>query len=481
MKKLENIEFEEVFKNFEMINKIPRCSKEEEKISNFLKEWAKERNFEVIQDEALNIIIKKPATDDSKSKSTLILQGHMDMVCEKNADKEHDFSKDPIELVIQEDYIYADNTTLGADNGIAVAMFMTILESNNIKHPNLEMLITTDEESGMTGVLNLDPSNLKGKTLINLDSEGEGVFTAGCAGGGRLSLKIKKELKDSSFNNTYKIFVHGLSGGHSGVDIDKDKANSNKILGRILYGIENHIDVQKICGGSKTNAIPREADAIIKTDEYKIVNDIIKTLEKEIKNEYQDSDPNIVIEIEKVNTDIKKVFKDETKKKIIRGINLIKNGPLKKSTEIELVISSNNLGVIREDDNYIELVCAPRSSVESILRNFRHQIAQLSEVLDVEYVEEDFYPGWEYAKESYIRDLCKKTYKETFGKEAQIIAIHAGLECGFLSEKINELDAISFGPNMHDIHTPNEHLSIESTQRSYRLLCNILENYKKQI
>jgi len=215
--------------------------------------------------------------------------------------------------------------------------------------------------------------------------------------------------------------------------------------------------------------------------EYKIVNDIIKTLEKEIKNEYQDSDPNIVIEIEKVNTDIKKVFKDETKKKIIRGINLIKNGPLKKSTEIELVISSNNLGVIREDDNYIELVCAPRSSVESILRNFRHQIAQLSEVLDVEYVEEDFYPGWEYAKESYIRDLCKKTYKETFGKEAQIIAIHAGLECGFLSEKINELDAISFGPNMQDIHTPNEHLSIESTQRSYRLLCNILENYKKQI
>src|SRR6056297_2261154 len=221
MKKLENIEFEEVFKNFEMINKIPRCSKEEEKISNFLKEWAKERNFEVIQDEALNIIIKKPATDDSKSKSTLILQGHMDMVCEKNSDKEHDFSKDPIKLVIKDDYIYGDDTTLGADNGIAIAMFMSILESNDIKHSNLEVLITTDEESGMTGVLKLDSSNLDGKTLINLDSEVEGELTAGCAGGGRLGLKIKKDFKDSSINNTYKIFVHGLSGGHSGVDIDK--------------------------------------------------------------------------------------------------------------------------------------------------------------------------------------------------------------------------------------------------------------------
>jgi len=479
MKKLENIQYAEVFKNFEMINKIPRCSKEEEKISNFLKEWAEERGFEVIQDKALNIIIKKPATDGSKSKSTLILQGHMDMVCEKNADKKHDFSKDPIELVIKDDYIYADNTTLGADNGIAVAMFMTILESNKIKHPNLEILITTDEESGMTGVLNLNPSNLKGKTLINLDSEGEGIFTAGCAGGGRLSLKIKKELKDSAFNNTCRIFVHGLSGGHSGVDIDKEKANSNKVLGRILYGIEKYIDLEKIYGGSKTNAIPREAGAVIKTDEYEIVKNTIETLEKEIKNEYQTTDSNICIRIEKINSDLKEVFTDETKKKIIRGINIIKNGPLKKSTEIKLIISSNNLGVIREDDNYVELVCAPRSSVESVLRNFRHQMAQLSEVLDVEYAEGDFYPGWEYAKESYIRDLCKKTYKKTFGDDAQVIAIHAGLECGFLSEKINGLDAISFGPNMEDIHTPNEHLSIKSTQRAYKLLCNILESYKK--
>jgi len=201
MKKLENIEEEKVFKNFEMINQIPRCSKEEEKISNFFKKWAEERNLEVIQDEALNIIIKKPASDESKSNSTLILQGHMDMVCEKNADKDHDFSKDPIKLVIKDDYIYGDDTTLGADNGIAVAMFMTILESNDIKHSNLEVLITTDEESGMTGVLKLDPSNLNGKILINLDSEVEGELTAGCAGGGRLGLKIKKDFKEKTKRN----------------------------------------------------------------------------------------------------------------------------------------------------------------------------------------------------------------------------------------------------------------------------------------
>ncbi len=479
MKKLENIQGEKVFKNFEMINQIPRCSKEEEKISNFLKEWAEERDFEVIQDEALNIIIKKPATDKSKSNSTLILQGHMDMVCEKNADKEHDFSKDPIKLVIKDDYIYADNTTLGADNGIAVAMFMTILESNDIKHPNLEVLITTDEESGMTGVLNLDPANLKGKTLINLDSEGEGIFTAGCAGGGRLSLRIKKDYRDSKFNNTYKIFVSGLSGGHSGIDIDKEKANSNKILGRVLYDIEEYIDINEIYGGSKTNAIPREATVVIKTDELEVITNIINKLSEEVKNEYQTTDPNLDISIELVKTNNKKVFSDETKKKLIRGINLIKNGPLKKSTEIDLVICSNNLGVIKEDENYIELICAPRSSTKSVLKRFRQEMKQLSQVLDVEYVEGDFYPGWEYSSESYIRDLCKKTYKETFKNKAEVIAIHAGLECGFLSEKISDLDAISFGPDMQDIHTPNEHLNINSTQRTYKLLCNILENYEK--
>ncbi|MDW7667446.1 MAG: aminoacyl-histidine dipeptidase [Bacillota bacterium] len=479
MKKLENIQYEKVFKNFEKINKIPRCSKEEEKISNFLKGWAQERNLEVIQDEALNIIIKKPSTDENKSNSTLILQGHMDMVCEKNSDKEHDFSQDPIKLVIKDDYIYGDDTTLGADNGIAIAMFMSILESNDIKHSNLEVLITTDEESGMTGVLKLDPSNLNGKTLINLDSEVEGELTAGCAGGGRLSLKIRKDFKESTFNNTCKIFISGLSGGHSGIDIDKEKANSNKILGRLLYIIEEYIDIKELYGGSKSNAIPREAAVVVKTDNLEVIADKLSVLIEEIKKEYQISDPNIDIRIEKVRSDDRKVFSDETKKKLIRGINLIKNGPMKKSTEIDLIIFSNNLGVIKEDDKYIELICAPRSSMESVLKNFRGEMEQLSQVLDVEYIEGDFYPGWEYASESYIRDLCKKTYKETFNNEAEVSAIHAGLECGFLSEKIDNLDAISLGPNMFDVHTPNEHLSIESTQRTYKFLCNILENYNK--
>lgn len=479
MGKFDNIKAEKVFKNFEMINQIPRCSKEEERISNFLKEWAEKRNFEVVQDEAKNIIIKKPATDPTSKDATVILQGHMDMVCEKNSDKVHDFSKDPIKLVIKEDYIYADNTTLGADNGIALAMFMAILESEDISHPNLEVLITTDEETGMTGVLNLDPSNLKGKTLINLDSEEEGQLTAGCAGGGRLSLKINKDFKESNLKKACKIFIGGLSGGHSGIDIDKERGNSNKLLGRILYEIEDEVDLKEVFGGSKTNAIPREAEAVVLTDNYDVVSKKVNALAELIKKEFQVTDPNLSVKIQEVDVEDKKVLTDEIKKKVIRGINLIKNGPMKKSTEIDLIIFSNNLGVVKENDDSIELICAPRSSIESVLKNFRHEMKQLSQALDIEYNEGNFYPGWEYASQSYIRELCKKTYKETFGDEAEVSAIHAGLECGFLSEKIENLDAISFGPNMYDVHTPDEHLSIGSTQRTYKLLCNILENYGK--
>lgn len=479
MKEFNNLEAENVFKNFEIINQIPRCSKEEEKISNYLKSWAEEKNLQVIQDDAKNIIIKKPATDDAKKNSTVILQGHMDMVCEKNSDKNHDFSKDPIEFVIKDDYIYADRTTLGADNGIAVAMFMSILESNDILHPNLEVLITTDEESGMTGVLNLNPEDLEGNTLINLDSEGEGIFTAGCAGGGRLSLDINPGRKKSDYNNAYKLFVYGLSGGHSGVDIDKEKANSNKLLGRVLYAVKDEIDLKSISGGSKSNAIPREAKAVVLTDDINLVEKKIKDLLDEIKKEYQITDPNIDIKVEPYDIDDKEVYDDKTKSKIISAVNLIKNGPIKKSTEIDLVITSNNLGVVKEEENKIKLECAPRSSVESNLRYFRDEMKQLAEVLDVDYEEGDFYPGWEYATTSYIRDLCVDTYKKINDKDPEVIAIHAGLECGFLAEKIKGLDAISFGPNMYEIHTPNEHLSIKSTQKTYKLLCEILKNYQK--
>src|SRR6056297_957532 len=479
MEELKNIEAERVFENFKNINQIPRCSKNEEKISNYLKNWAEEKNLEVIQDKAYNIIIKKSATDEKKKNSTLILQGHMDMVCEKNGDKEHDFSKDPIDFVVKDDYIYADRTTLGADNGIAVAMFMSILESNEISHPNLEVLITTDEESGMTGVLNLNPKHLEGNTLINLDSEGEGIFTAGCAGGGRLSININTHKKDSVYNNAFRIFVHGLSGGHSGVDIDKEKANSNKLLGRILYKIKDEIDLKSISGGSKTNAIPREAEAVILTDNRDLVENKINNHLELIKKEYQVTDPNINFKLEPFDSDNKKVYTDETKLKIISALNLIKNGPMKKSTEIELVITSNNLGVVKEEDNKVELICAPRSSVESNLIYFTDEMKQLTELLEAEYSEGEFYPGWEYSQNSYIRDLAVKTYKKINNKDPEVIAIHAGLECGFLAEKIEGLDAISFGPNMYDIHTPNEHLSISSTQKTFNLLCEIIRSYEK--
>jgi dipeptidase D len=269
---LKDLKPEKVFYYFEEISKIPRCSNHEKRISEFLYNWAKEKNLEVSQDKALNILIKKKASKGYENSPTVILQGHMDMVCEKNMDTQHDFSKDPLQLRIVDDYIYATGTTLGADNGIAVAFAMAILDSDDIVHPPLEVLITTDEENGMTGVENLDTKNINGKILINLDSEDEGIFTAGCAGGGRVKLMIPVEYKAPNYSNFYKLSIKGLKGGHSGVDIDKERGNSIKLLGRVLYNLKDEIEISSIIGGSKDNAIPRESQAIISCKEEEDLN-----------------------------------------------------------------------------------------------------------------------------------------------------------------------------------------------------------------
>ncbi len=476
---LEGLKPERVFYYFEEITKIPHGSKNEKQISDYLYELSKSKGWEVIQDESLNIIIRKPASKGYENSPMVLLQGHMDMVCEKNEGVEHDFEKDPLKLRIIDGQLYATETTLGADNGIAVAMILAIFEDDELAHPPLEALITVDEEMGMTGVKKLDGTLIKSKHLINIDSEQEGVLTAGCAGGGEVLFKVPAVRTKSNMKDAFMIKVSGLSGGHSGADVHKEKGYSTKLMARLLYDLSDEIELVSFNAGSKPNAIPREAKAVIKTDNLDNLKQKIEKWNKIFKNEYSFTDPDVTVSFEKVE-DVSEVLTKETAKKVIACINIAPVGVLSRSTVIDLVISSNNLGIVKTDEKYIIIDCHPRSSVMSILTDsFEPAMKQLAEYLDIEFSSGGFYPGWEYAKVSKIRDICAQTYKELTGKDAHIEAIHAGLECGYLLEKCKSLvDAVSIGPNMADIHSPNEHLDIKSVENTFNYLCEVLKNIK---
>ena len=476
MRILEGLKPEKVFYYFEEISQIPRGSGNEKQISDYLYDLAISKGWEAIQDEHLNIIIKKPASKGYENAPAVMLQGHMDMVCEKNEGVEHDFEKDPIKLRIKDGYIYATDTTLGADNGIAVAYVLSVLDSVQ-EHPALEVLITTDEEKGMTGAHNLDGSLFKSKYLLNLDSEEEGVFTSGCAGGSQIDFKIPVKFQNTK-GKAFKISVKGLSGGHSGVDIHKEKGNANKILGRILYDLIDDVELSSIGGGSKTNAMPREANAVVTTDNLDKVSKKLNKWNEILKNEYTFTEPNVMVTLTDLNKEVFPLEK-EIYKKTAALINLIPVGVLSRSTAIDLVISSNNLGVITMDEKCITLFNHPRSSVETLLtEGFIPAMEQLASILDVECEQGSHYSGWEYAKQSEIRDICIETYRDMFKKEPVVGAIHAGLECGLLMDKIPGLDAISMGPDGYDAHSPNEHVSIGSVGNIYNLLCEILKRMK---
>ncbi len=474
---LEGLKPEKVFYYFEEISQIPRGSGNEKEISDYLYNLAKLKGWEVIQDEWLNIIIKKPATEGYENAPTVMLQGHMDMVCEKNEGVEHDFEKDLIKLRIIDGSIYAAETTLGADNGIAVAYALAILDSDDVPHPALEVLITTDEEKGMTGAEKVDGSIFESRYLLNLDSEEEGVFTCGCAGGCGTKFRIPVKYQEIK-KHAYKIIIKGLFGGHSGTDIEKERGNANKILGRILYDLYDDIELISIKGGSKENAIPREAQAVIAPDNIESVSQKVSEWNEILKSEYSFTDPSVAVMLEDLNYESYPLDKDIFKK-VVSAINLIPNGALSRSTAIDLVISSNNLGVITQDEQFITLFSMTRSSVKTLMtQNIAFVMKQIGEALDIECIVGGYYPGWEYAKESQIRDICIETYREMYGDEPVVGAIHAGLECGLLMEKIHGLDAISMGPDAYDVHSPNEHISIESTENVYNLLCNILKRIK---
>ncbi|MEL7647169.1 MAG: aminoacyl-histidine dipeptidase [Sedimentibacter sp.] len=474
---LKGLKPERVFYYFEEISKIPRGSGNEKQVSDYLLNLSRNQGWEAMQDENLNIIIKKTASKGYENSPKVMLQGHMDMVCEKNENVNHDFEKDPIKLRIIDGHIYGTETTLGADNGIAVAMSLAVLESEELKHPALEVLITTDEEKGMTGAQNLDGSLFKSKILLNLDSEGEGVFTAGCAGGCEIQFKIPAAYHADK-REAYRLSIKGLQGGHSGVDIHKERGNANVLLGRVLYDLYEYADLVSIQGGSKTNAIPRESHAIITAEYIDQVKNIIEIWNGILKKELAFTDPDVEVCLEITDT-MEAPLEKHIYNKVLSAVNLIPNGVLSRSTVIDLVIRSNNLAVISSDEHFIQIICHARSSVESLLTNgFIPAAKQLAEALSMECEVGALYPGWEYAKESAIREICIETYREMFGKEPVVAAIHAGLECGLLMGKIPGLDAISMGPDAYDAHSPNEHVSIKSVENIYNLLCRILEKIK---
>ncbi|APF25052.1 aminoacyl-histidine dipeptidase [Clostridium butyricum] len=485
MKKIENVKFDRIFYHFEQISKIPRGSGNEKAISDYLLDFGKSLGLECIQDAALNIIIKKPASIGYENAPAVIIQGHMDMVCEKNSDKEHDFEKDPINLVVKGDYIYADRTTLGADDGIAVAYAMTLLEDNTIEHPAIEVLLTTDEEAGMSGAMALQPHYINGKIVLNLDSEEEGKLLVSCAGGIRTKSILPIEWIDKK-NDTiaYNIVIRGLKGGHSGMEIHLGRGNSNKLMGRLLKNIDKELDFNLVSlnGGSKNNAIPRESSSIItisQKDERKLL-DIKRRVFEELKNEFSKKDPNLRVHLLEVEESVDKVFSDDSTKKAVDLLYMYPNGVNTVSSDIQgLTESSTNLGVVTTLENSIEYDSTARSSISSLKDEIVTRSKCITEILGGKLVTESSYPEWPYKTDSKIREVCKDVYERMYEKTSEIVAIHAGVECGLFKEKLgNDVDMISFGPDIIDIHTPNEHISISSVERCYEYLLEVLKEIK---
>ena len=475
---LNNLNPSLVFKYFEEISQIPRGSGNEKEISDYLYKFAKDLNLEVVQDDYLNIIIKKPATKGYENCPGVILQGHMDMVCEKNKDVDHDFEKDPIELKIVDDMIYANGTTLGADNGIAVAMSLAILASNDLAHPALEVLITSNEEAGMTGAMGLDGSIFNGKYIINLDSEEEGYLLVSCAGGNRSYVTLPLTFKPIAEDKQVLLLeVKGLLGGHSGMDIVKQRANSNVTMGRILNSLGVEFDLVEVNGGSKNNAIPRECEAkiVVNKDQVDALKNSVSKIEEILKHEFRSTDANLQVVVSESNAD--KALSDDCKSKVILLLNLIPNGIQTQSMEIEgLVESSTNLGVVKTENNIMSFESAVRSSVATLRENINNKTKLIADYVGANFENTDGYPAWEYAKDSKLEQLCIDVYEKLTGKKPIITAIHAGLECGLLLDKMPGCEAISMGPDMFEVHTPNEHVSITSIKNVWDYLVKVLES-----
>ena len=476
-KRLAGLEPASVFGYFEEICSIPHGSRNTKQISDYLVSFAKSHDLRYIQDDADNVIIFGDATPGYEDHPAIILQGHMDMVCEKDADCTIDMATEGLDVTHDGNVVFARGTTLGADNGIAVAMGMAILADKTIPHPPIELLITSDEEIGLLGAAAADLSELKGKALINLDSEGEGIFTVSCAGGCVANIGLPVE-RHAVYGPCIRLVVDGLQSGHSGADIHRNRANANKVMGEFMSRIQKLMPLclTSLAGGAKDNVIPASCQATLVAMGINLerINDIAEQLQSEIREQYDEL--NATVQAFDVDALGGNSLSTQSTAKVINLLCAAPNGVQTWSQDIEgLVQTSLNMGVVKLGERF-NVTLSVRSSVNSEKQELLDQLKRLAEMFEADYAEDGAYPAWEFKKESRLRDVMVATYKNLFDKDAKVEAIHAGLECGLFTEKIPGLDCVSIGPQMHDIHTSRERLEIGSTQRTWEFLLAVLKN-----
>lgn len=466
-----------VFHYFEKLCSIPHGSGNTKQISDYLVSFAQKQGIDYMQDEWNNVILFQPGTAGYADHPPVILQGHMDMVCEKDADCGIDFLHDGLDVTHDGEFVFAKGTTLGGDDGIAVAYAMALLADRSIPHPPLEIIITVDEETGMFGANGIDLSMLKGRKLINLDSEDEGIFTVACAGGARASIQLSGERR-AVYGPCIRLTVDALAGGHSGVEIHRNRANANKVMGEFLRRVRALMPLcmTAFSGGSKDNAIPRSCRCTLVAMGIGLerINDIAAQLQAEIREQYDE--PEVLIFADDVDALGGNALTAEATDQVIDLLCELPNGVQSMCADMpELVQTSLNLGIARLEDEGMKLTSSVRSSVNAEKRELLEKLASLAEKYGGGFSSVGDYPAWEYRADSALREQMVKTYRQMFGAEPQVVAIHAGLECGLLSEKLPGLDCVSIGPQMHDIHTSREKLDIASTKRTWEFLLAVLK------
>lgn len=469
---IKNLQPSEVFANFYELSRIPRESGNEKGVSDFLVQFAKDRKLEVIQDEALNVIIRKKASKGYEDRPTVALQGHMDMVCVKEDDSDHDFEKDPIELKIEDGWLTANGTTLGGDDGIGVAFIMGILDDDSLEHGPIEAIITTGEETSMVGANAIDLSQLKAKYLINIDSEEEGVLTIGCAGGLDLEIEFKKEYEKAQ-GDFIEINLAGFEGGHSGMEIDKFRCNAIKNLARLLHNIEG-VKIADIKGGVKRNAIPTTAYALVSVkDRDEAITEIEKRI-GEILNEYKDSDPKGTITVKKAQYE-GEVISQKASKDIIDAIFVLPDGLYKKYKDN--IVTSSNLGLLENREDTVMFHSMIRSEVDSAKANRAEIAIEIIKRFGGSYQITNQYSGWQ-REESSLIGLANETWKQIHGDDLIIGTTHGGLECGLFKKEIPHVEMISFGPEIEGAHSPAERCNIQSVANNYKFLVELLKKIK---
>ncbi|WP_316814744.1 aminoacyl-histidine dipeptidase [Pedobacter nyackensis] len=478
--KVESLEPRSLWRNFVALNAVPRASKKEERVIAFMVAYGKQLGLETIKDHIGNVVIKKPATEGMENKQTVVLQSHLDMVHQKNGDSDFDFDNQGIDMYVDGDWVKAKGTTLGADNGIGVAAIMAILAADDIAHPALEALFTIDEETGMTGAKQLDPSNISGTILLNLDTEEDNELTIGCAGGIDTTTVYKYKQHPIEQNSTaFKVSIKGLKGGHSGMDIHKGRANANKLMNRLLYNGGKVLDLQLSTfeGGSLRNAIPREANAVVAVSKYQkeAFLSFIDDFSELIKGEFQSIEPTLSISAKETDLPAEVLDKNDYHK-IVNALYAVPNGVFRMSPDIpDLVEASSNLAkVIIKDGEFITL-SLQRSSVESTKGDVAIAVGAAFEIIGSTVTTSGDYPGWKPDADSEILSLMSKLYKVSFNDEPNVNACHAGLECGILGAHLPGIDMISFGPNIHGAHSPDETVQISSVNKFWHYLLNVLE------